>query len=399
MLQSLQLKKFDLKNLPVPLQQVIRPMLIVSLLLHGLVLLIPTEAQKKASPQQGAKKEATVKISQLPSAAKPPTKPIPKLAAAPKVVTPPKPAIKAPRPKTGIPPIPKPKPPAPPPKKLEKTPPPPPPKKETTPPPPPPKAKEKPTPTPTPTASPSPTPTASPTPTPTPTQTPQTPPSPPPKEQTNTTVNDPFAGFPQYPGAQPGSMGLLKGNADQNSQHTSDTIDKVAAHFDQELAAKGFQPQKTTDEADMKVYQVSKDGKTQYWHLFKKGEEGTVMLLAPEPLDRSQLNQVGDVYTAEAQAFDQVMEKIDQQLTPSSKPEDANSTSYEYRGTVEGDTASQAPEIIRGTLQADSFNANPLSSSAGTVFEVTNNSFKRYIILQPNSSGGTMILVSDSVPS
>jgi hypothetical protein len=192
-------------------------------------------------------------------------------------------------------------------------------------------------------------------------------------------------------------MGLLKGSADQNSQHTSDTIDKVAGYFEQELAAKGFQPQKSADEADMKVYQVSKDGKTQYWHLFKKGEEGTVMLLAPQQLDRSQLNQVGDVYTAEAQAFDQVMAKIDEQLEAPAKSEDANATQYEYRGTVAD--AAQAQGIIQGTLQSDGFNANPVSSAAGTVFEVTNNSFKRYIILQAGPSGGTMILVSVTAPS
>lgn len=65
---------YSLKNLPAPVQLLIRPMLFISLGLHSLLLLVPLSPEK--NPILAKQEEDTVKITQLPtSAGKPSAKP------------------------------------------------------------------------------------------------------------------------------------------------------------------------------------------------------------------------------------------------------------------------------------------------------------------------------------
>ncbi|MBA3922692.1 MAG: hypothetical protein H0X31_13735, partial [Nostocaceae cyanobacterium] len=283
------LQSFSVDNLPEPLQRLLKPMLLISLALHGFILLVPVGDQKSEPPKQEAKKPESIKISQIPTE-KPPSLAIPKPPAVAPVVTPPKPAVVAPRP-NAAPPIVQPKP------------------KTATP-----------TPTPTPKAAPTPTSSPKAAPTPTPSPTPETLPPPP-----ESGAADPFSKFPQYPGSQPGSLSLLTGDADKNSKSTADAIDKVAAYFDKQITANGYKVEKVKDEATLKIYQVTtKGGETRYWHLFAKPGEGTVMLLAPQQIDPSQLAQVGDVRTPEDDKFDEVRKAIDSDFNPDSKSDYAD---------------------------------------------------------------------------
>ncbi|MEQ9551420.1 MAG: hypothetical protein RIM23_17640 [Coleofasciculus sp. G3-WIS-01] len=65
-----------LKNLSTPAQIVLRPMLLISLVLHGIVLMLPISDDLKKS--ENPEKEETVKITKLPSPSIPKSSPSPK---------------------------------------------------------------------------------------------------------------------------------------------------------------------------------------------------------------------------------------------------------------------------------------------------------------------------------
>ncbi len=366
------LQSFSVENLPEPLQRLLKPMLLISLALHGFILLVPI-GDKKSEPPKEAKKSETIKISQIPTA-RPPASTLPKppVPAVAPVVTPPKPAVVPPRP-NAAPPIVQPKPK---------------------------------TATPTPKAAPTPTPKAAPTPTPTPSSTP-TPEIPPPPE---TGAADSFSKFPQYPNSQPGSLSLLTGDADKNSKSTADAIDKVAAYFDKQITANGFQVQKVKDDATLKVYQVTtKGGETRYWHLFAKPGEGTVMLLAPQQIDPNQLAQVGDVRTPEDDKFDEVRKAIDSDFTPDSKNDYAD-PSYvtgfqqgkdaEELGTFHGKTPADVGALVQGKLNQAGFTAVPAPAYGnGPVYKVTWNKFSRYIGVAPSKTGEGILVIWHTAPN
>lgn len=85
-----------LKNLPAPVQSLIRPMLFAAIGLHALLLFTPMPSEEK--PKKPDDKENPVKITQLPTA---------KLAARPKLAKPVLPKIDRPKPAVNAPPVPK----------------------------------------------------------------------------------------------------------------------------------------------------------------------------------------------------------------------------------------------------------------------------------------------------
>lgn len=223
---------FALKNLPAPLQTLIRPMLFISLGLHGLLLFIPMSAEKNPI---SATKEETVKITQIPDSASQPSPQSsprkPSSQQAQQTARRPAPANQA--------------------RTIAPS------RSQTT------RASQSQTTSravaPAPAASDS---------------------QPAESNSQSQPTNEPFADFPRYPGAQPGCFGK------SFCLQTADGIDAVAAYFQKQLPAKKYQIQ-TADpnEADIKIFQVSKGDKVQYLNLFTNTEaSSTVYVLTPDPL-------------------------------------------------------------------------------------------------------------------
>ena len=96
--------------------------------------------------------------------------------------------------------------------------------------------------------------------------------------------------FPYYLGSFLASGGLLKSQFDRSDYvyHTTDNLEKVADHFESQLAKRGFTQTLETEQENLKVYQVSKKGETQFLHLFS--EDGkTAILLSPEAQKQEEL--------------------------------------------------------------------------------------------------------------
>jgi outer membrane biosynthesis protein TonB len=207
-------------------RSLIRPMSLISLGLHGLLLLTPTSSNPKPEPPA----EEKVKLTQLPAENQPvvpPARPsiTPRVVVKPaaRPITPPLPRrVDAPPPLRS----------APIPRSAPSTP------QQSTP-----------------AQQPAPTPSAAAATTPAPAVSPTAPPA------------DPFtAGFPIYPGSQQGSFGLPS-QFESGSRKTNDGMDQVDNFYQTALAA-GYAPT-AVEQPGRIVYQLTKGEQTRYQHCFE----------------------------------------------------------------------------------------------------------------------------------
>jgi hypothetical protein len=377
-------------KLPANLQFWIRPMLIISVVLHGLVLATPMKEEKKAV--EPAKKEPEkVKITQLPTKS---STPAPKIAPvtppkASSVVVPPKPAPVVPPKPAAIPPIvAQPKPPQPvipppiPPQVI--------PRPQPIPSPSP--VAAQPIPSPSPVAAqpiPSPSPVAA-QPSPSPVAAQPSPPPPPPSTQ------DPFADFPVYPNAVAGSLGLAPGEADKAARNTTTDLATVVAYYDKELASKKFESKPTTAESTLKVFQVSKGGVSQYLHLIGK-DASTVIVLAPQPLDLKSLADVA-VEPPEAREFQSVLgQLLNVDVLPAiglGDLQDAGPFQTAEVKSILGEVKDVTPQALgislESGLRSAQFEVSPLNPNfgGGILYQVKKSSFIGYLTLVPTRTAG-----------
>lgn len=263
------------KNLPAPLQSLIRPMLLISLGLHGLVMAMPIPDAKKA---EIPKKEEKVKISQLPS---PVSSPTPKATPSPNLLTQPTPVASPLIPRSGAPVIRQPPIQSPVRQAIQQ------PQQNQTPAP---TAQQKPS--------------------------PQVSQSPSPQSSPQQTTNNPFADFPIYSGAQHGSGAVLKSDYDTAGYvyYVAGEMGQVAPNFEQQVKAKGFTLSPLPGDSVFKVYQVSK-GNTppQFLHLISQDGK-TVMLLAPSQYTLEALKN-DSIQNPVETTLETIFQQVDQEIS------------------------------------------------------------------------------------
>lgn len=350
---------YPLKNLPVPLQGLIRPMLLVSLALHGLLMLVPVPDEEAPRKKET---EKSVKITQLPTATTPPT---PKRSQpSPKVATPitrqpvlaarprPQPIVQAPRSRQ-----------------------------------------------PTPSSSPAPPPVAA-----TPTQSPTTSPA------TAPTTDTALTEFPIFPGAKAGCLEV------QSCFQTGNTLDKVAAYFEKELPVRKFNAPVDTDESDRKVYQVSRsDFPTQYLSLIST-EQGTIYVLADQPRTLDDLKNAvvvpPEFYTVLAEVGEDIEDESifanpnDFYTKLSSSEADGSLIPAEQREEIEGVklVPDQAADAVYSSMLPSLQSIFEVSESAsyggGPLYKLKKDSFTGYLNLVPTKDGtGTVIVLWSDSPA
>ncbi len=356
---------YPLKKLPAPLQGLIRPMLLISLVLHGLVMLVPVP-DKEASPK---KEEKSVKVTQLPTTTSPPTikrspQPSPK-PAPPKAVTPitrqpvlanrprPQPIVQAPRSRP-----------------VQSTP-----------------------------STIAPSPVAA-TPTPSPTTSLETAPT------TNTALTE----FPIFPGAKAGCLEV------QSCFQTGNTLDKVAAYFEKELPARNFTAPVDTDEPARKVYQVSRsDFPAQYLSLIST-EQGTIYVLADQPRTLDDLKNAvvvpPEFYTILAEVGEELEDESifanpnDFYTKLSSQDPDGSLIPAEQREEIEGvklapdQTADAVYTSLLSNLQSIFEVSESGSYGGGSLYKLKKDSFTGYLNLVPTKDGtGTIVILWSDPPA
>lgn len=232
----------SLKDLPSPVQFFVKPMLLASLLLHGLIFLMPTNSEAEL-PVEEVPEEEAITLTQLPPVNQPAPQATPKPTAPRPAAVPPVPRPAAPAaPRPAAPPAPRPA--APPPVQAAPRP----------------QA-----------AAPAP---AAPTPA------APAPAAPPPAPTADQFLVD----FPQYPGATPGALGLPPG-FEQFSKKTQDALSAVDSWFQQQLADKGYTASPVETNPNRTVYQITRQGTTQYLTLIPNPTDvGTNILISPQQL-------------------------------------------------------------------------------------------------------------------
>jgi hypothetical protein len=374
-----------LKSSQPPWQTLIRPMLLLSLGLHGLLLMLPTSPVHQPEPPA----EEKVSLTQLPtesssaSPVAPSTRPTPVAPTPRAVATPPPRSIAPPRVA------------APPPLRTAAAP------------------------TPALAAS---TPAASTQPSPAATA-PSATPAPP---------ADPFAaGFPHYPNAQPGSFGLPP-EYESASQKTSDAMSAVASFFEQQLRAGGYTIA-PLQQAGRTVYQVMKGNITKTLTLIPNPDgAGTSIILSDQPLpedlgsadvespavarfyqdlpvppdaswhDVNELTEPLDTLIASPADFFTSLGGVDAGgfYTP---PEPRGGY---IKGVVGAGDPTTAFANLQPQLQSFQFNFTPAGSyGGGSVYAVSrtdqyppNEQVTRYLVLVPTQDNRTIIFVWDRNP-
>lgn len=379
-----------LKNLPTPVQIVWRPMLLISLVLHGIVLILPVPSTWETS-----KPEEQVKVTQLPS-----------------LSTSPESSGNSPEE---------------------------------------PKAKTSPTPsqpTPSMSASPSqpainsfdypiqPTPTLSPTiefspsisadPQPSPSQSPSSS-----REETQTTeekttettdqtggsgintndenVQDPLEkfleNFPFPEAAQVGSLGILSGDADTSARHVQQPLGQVIKYYGKELPDRNYTlANPSTDDSDFKIYQVYQDQVSRYLHLIFNGEN-TVIFLSETQVARKDLQNL-EVETAEERELKETVDQViiagkyDKQLSESVKK--ILDDGYNHLGTVYEKAPEQVCSQISSQLKDKGFGVGQCDKREEdniVYYSIMKNDFIGILLLIPtpyeNGSGTSIISYDD----
>ncbi len=375
-----------LKNLPTPVQIVWRPMLLISLVLHGIVLILPVPSTwEKSEPEE------QVKVTQLPSLSSSPKSSV-NSAEEPTAQTSPTPSQPTPFVSTfpsqpAINPFPDP---------------------------------IQPTPDLSPTIEFSPgiwdNPKSSPSPSPSSskdeTQTIE-------EKNTNTTdqtlhsgidtnddnVEDPLekflTNFPFPEEAAIGSLRILTGEADTSARHVQQPLEQVIKYYDKELPDRNYTlANPSINDPEFKVYQVSQDDISQYLHLVLKGEN-TIIFLSKTQLDLADLPGLAE--TDEERELKETVEQIiiageyEKELSEGVKQK-LGDGKYNHLGTVYEKATQQLGDQIESKLKEKGFKPQviPLAED-GIIYSVEKNDFQGFIQLIPtqDKSGTAVISLDD----
>lgn len=125
---------------------------------------------------------------------------------------------------------------------------------------------------------------------PTPPVTPPPPPTKPPATQAtqDTASTSSWDDFPIYPGTALGCFGLA------SCLQTSDSLSQVADYYSKELPAKKYELKPTLKEADRQVFQVSRNGQSQFLSILQT-EKGQVIVLSDAPRSLEDLKKAVEV--------------------------------------------------------------------------------------------------------
>jgi len=227
--------------------------------------------------------------------------------------------------------------------------------------------------------------------------TPQTSASPP--ESLSSNAN-PWQDFPQYPGAKPGCYNL------PSCLQTEKPLAEVGAYFEKELPEKKYSATPTVNEPDRKVYQVSRDGVTQYLSLIFVEGKGTLYVLAEEPRTLADLSQAievpAEIYSVLLGLAAEDATRINFAQPDSFYTADALRPSIGAAKLVPGELPdSFFDTYFRTNLVNSGFEPSDTSQQygGGPVYAVKKEDLLLYINLVPTQDGnGTVVVVWKSLP-
>lgn len=232
--------------------------------------------------------------------------------------------------------------------------------------------------------------------------------------------SDPMSDFPNYPNAISGCLGL------PSCFDTQKPLDEVTQFFEKQLPLKKFSIKPTISEASRKVYQIEKQGTSQFLNVLLDGSS-TVYVLAPNALTLADLKnavQVPEDFTKSilgqlptASGGNEASVTPDQLTTPTAFFTELGGTDaqgFETNPTANPEIDSlklvsgQTPDQLFSSYFSSSlgqldYKATPITAGygGGLLYEIKKGTDKPfYLNLVPTKSGtGTVVAVWLSNPS
>jgi hypothetical protein len=226
-----------------------------------------------------------------------------------------------------------------------------------------------------------------------------------PLKKTTPTVA-PFSDFPKYKNAQTSSVCAASEIDNKYCLQTSDRLNLILVFFANKLPVLDYKAKKIADKPDIKVFQVSKAGQTQYLHFFVQDGQSTVILLSQKQVKHYKFNNPV-VDGGEKQLFDAIFSSLSDELSWSedlnfSQPDEFAESILAIEkifGTVLAKTPDEVALIVKSKLEAQGFNAYQTSIYGGSpLYEVKKGSFTKYITFAPTVDGTGTIVISCSKP-
>ncbi|MEO0405761.1 MAG: hypothetical protein AAF289_00265 [Cyanobacteria bacterium P01_A01_bin.135] len=212
----------------------------------------------------------------------------------------------------------------------------------------------------------------------------------------------PFADFPHLPSAEAGCFGL--GNCRQTS---GGNFRQDGAALLEQLTAAGYQvqPRDDLEDSGIKVFEVTKGGTTEYLSLLQPDLGQSVYVIAAEPVDLAELQASTNLESEFQGALRQVANG------PPARYSDFIYPDFFFSGTALRPgvssapyTATVQPSDLTGTLttqlEAAGFSVGQLGDYAGApLYEVSQGAFVSYLSVVPTQDAtGTVLLAWNQLP-
>jgi len=230
---------------------------------------------------------------------------------------------------------------------------------------------------------------------------PQSPPSnPAPNTETNADdpkANDPLKdflnNFPFPQNAKAGSLGVLSKDAEESARNVKQPLEGVIKYYGKELPARKYSPLASPieDDTDLKVYQVYKGSASQYLHLISK-EENTIIFLSEKKLSRTDLANL-KVETAQQRELKDILRQTFSVASKKELPSDIKSKlgdgKYITLGILPGKTPQQLGQDFMNQDFVNELKKKKyqLSRKNEFVYGVEKDTFRGFIQLIPSSDG------------
>lgn len=235
-----------------------------------------------------------------------------------------------------------------------------------------------------------------------------------------------FAQFPRYPGAEKGSGGVLRSQFDEAAYifHTTDILGNVSSYFETELHKNSnFKPPQplATNESNLKIYKISNatGSETNYLHLIVKGGK-TVIYLESKNYTMAQLienkteNAGNPIFAAYlAGAIEDIKKSYNlKDFNPETDLENlAEKDKFsinKFEFTSSRKTTSERPvsnnELLEGLNESlKKFNLDSLSEEGnyggGNLYKLKSGKYESYIVFAPTKDNQIVIILSNNKPN
>ncbi len=236
----------------------------------------------------------------------------------------------------------------------------------------------------------------------------ESPPSnPAPNTETNpddTKAKDPLEdflnNFPFPDNANVGSLGVLSKDADESARNVKQPLEGVIKYYGKELPVRKYSTLTSPmeDDAALKVYQVYKGSAYQYLHLISK-EEDTIIFLSQTKLSRTDLANL-EVETAQQRELKDILRETISVASKKELPSDIKSKlgdgKYIILGIFPGENPKQIGDDFINALRKKEYQVFPFGKEL--YYGVKKDTFTGYIQLIPSSDGtGTAIILLEKI--